>query len=623
MLPEAGDEELLSTPERSVAPVRWDAVDAAVCAVLLLFGALQIIFVERTPDFHGDDVFYFDAARALIQHHFYGINGHPETNMPPGLSGLIALFCLTRMCSHVAILRIMAGLQTAGFLASYTFLRQVTSRFVAAVICLVLISSPIYFSASTETLAAYFPYFLATMLALYVARHIEVDAPQRAIAPWTALLALLCIVSLMMASVAIALVGGLIIRAAILRYMARERGNHAGGAFAIAALVSIVAQGIWMHRRPAPLEWPIAGYPRPYLQQLLVKSGNDPELGLATLGDFVARVVGNARDRTALLSQLTVHHWIDPRWASVLVAGTFALVVLGWLWSVRRTGGEVHDWYFAGHEFIYLLWPWALEYRFFLPVAPLACLYAWRGCRVVAAALRNRPRSLGVVWLPVSAALTVGAFMWIHQAESGPVTHQAAQAKVSLVVWVCSGLFAAWLAWRSNGWLVPVTARARRFSLAGWSGASSRVVASGLVALLVVAGLVQQIDIARANTDPQSWSKRLSPDVKAGIWLRQHTDPHAIVMARQLPTTYHYSERHEVWFPPSANADLLMDGIRRLKVDYVVVVHRQDSYYLPPDDSCFDQLLRAYPKNFRLVFENPDFRVFRTVNGEPSPIQAS
>jgi hypothetical protein len=624
MRPEAEHEEVLSSPARSAAPPRWDAKDAVVCALLLVFGVLQIVFVERAPDFQRDDVFYFDAARALIQHHFYGINGHPETNMPPGLSGLVALFCVAQICGHVAIQRIMAGLQTAGFLASYAFLRQVTSRTAAAVICLLLISSPIYFSTSTEMLVAYFPYFVATMLALLIARHMEVFASPGAMPLWTALLALLCSVSLMMASAAMALVGGLVLRAAILRYKSRERARHASGGFLVAALISTIVQGIWMHRRPAPLEWPIAGYPRPYLQQLLVKSGNDPELGMASFGDFVARIVGNAADRTALLSQLIAHHWVDPHWASVAVAGVFVLIVFGWFWSVRRTGGEVHDWYFAGHEFIYLLWPWGLEPRFFLPVAPLACLYAWRGARAVTEAFEHWPRSLRAAWLCLSLLLGIGAYGWIRQVERNAPTQLAVQAKLSLAVWVVSSVVAAWLLWRSvtSPTLVPagrslssigVTRRSRAIRFAAW----------GVAMVLVAIGLIGQTEIARANTDPHSGRNRPQPDVEAGIWLREHTDPHAVVMARQLPTTYHYSDRREVWFPPSTNAALLMDGVRRLKVDYVVVVHRQSSYYLPPDDSCFDQLLRAYPKNFRLVFATPEFRIFRTTSGEATPTPAS
>ena len=199
MAVEGKHDAVLSSRRRAMAPARWDAMDAVICALLLLFGVLQIVFVERAPDFGADDVFYFDAARALIHQHFYGINGHPETNMPPGLSGLIALVCLARMCSHVVILRIMAALQTLAFLASYAFLRQVTSRAAAVVICLLLVTSPIYFSTSTETLVAYFPYFVATMLALLVARHMEGLASPRSIPLWTALLALLCSVVLMMA----------------------------------------------------------------------------------------------------------------------------------------------------------------------------------------------------------------------------------------------------------------------------------------------------------------------------------------------------------------------------------------------------------------------------------------
>jgi hypothetical protein len=608
---------VLSSHLRDMSPARWDALDAVVCALLLLFGVLQIVFVERAPDFRSDDVFYFDAARALIHQHFYGINGHPETNMPPGLSGLIALMCLARICGHVAILRIMAALQTAAFLATYAFLRQVTSRVAAVVICLLLITSPIYFSASTETLVAYFPYFVATMLALLVARDMEGLGSPRAIPFWTAFLALLCCLALMMASVAIALVGALVLRAALLRFSSIERSRHVSLGFLVAALVGAIVQGIWMHRTPAPLEWPLAGYPRPYLQQLLVKSGNDPELGMASFGDFVARIAANAADRTALLSQLIAHHWIDAHWASPAVAGVFILIIVGWLSSVRRSGGEVHDWYFAGHEFIYLLWPWTLEYRFFLPVAPLACLYVWRGAGTLASSFKGHARSLGAALLPLSILLAIGARGWLRDVEAGAVTHPAVQAKLSIGVWMVSALLATWLIWRGTAFparFAPLRKSLTVAEVAPRLRSTNRIAAWVVTALLMAIGLTQQIAIARANIDPHSPLNGPRPDVDAGIWIRQHTDPHAVIMARHLPTTYHFSNRHEVWFPPSSNAALLMDGIRRLGVDYVVVVHRQDSYYLPPDDSCFDQLLRKYPRSFQLVFSNAEFRVFRTTD---------
>ena len=82
--------------------------DILVFALILGFGAWQFFSVERASDFLGEDVFFADAARSLIQHGFYGINGHPDTNQPPGLPSLLALLCIAGGCSHTVFLRAMA-----------------------------------------------------------------------------------------------------------------------------------------------------------------------------------------------------------------------------------------------------------------------------------------------------------------------------------------------------------------------------------------------------------------------------------------------------------------------------------------------------------------------------------
>ncbi|MGB6596113.1 MAG: hypothetical protein WBE70_03230, partial [Candidatus Acidiferrum sp.] len=101
------------------------------------------------------------------------------------------------------------------------------------------------------------------------------------------------------------------------------------------------------------------------------------------------------------------------------------------------------------------------------------------------------------------------------------------------------------------------------------------------------------------------------PDVLAGEWINSHAEANAIVMARQVPTIYHYSGRKIVWFPPSSNPKLLMDGIQIHKVEYILVVSRFANYYLPPDDGGMDALLAAYPKAFERVYSAPAFKVFR------------
>lgn len=66
-----------------------------VFALILIFGTLAFAFHQRASDFFHDDVFYVDAGRSLIEHGFYGINGRPETNQPPGLSAMLGVLSVT------------------------------------------------------------------------------------------------------------------------------------------------------------------------------------------------------------------------------------------------------------------------------------------------------------------------------------------------------------------------------------------------------------------------------------------------------------------------------------------------------------------------------------------------
>jgi hypothetical protein len=134
-----------------------------------------------------------------------------------------------------------------------------------------------------------------------------------------------------------------------------------------------------------------------------------------------------------------------------------------------------------------------------------------------------------------------------------------------------------------------------------------------LAAGMVVIGLTTQLKIARANLDLNSVTNRFPPDAEAGVWIRSHTDENAVVMARLVPTVYHYSKRNVIWFPPSSNPQLLMEGILKHKVNFVAVVRRDYNYFLPPDDDCFNPLLAAYPNDFRSVFQAPDFKIFEVV----------
>src|ERR1700734_1061942 len=167
------------------------AADAFFLACILCLGGFQFLSVQRVHDFQRDDVFFSDAGRSLVDHGFYGINGHPETNQPPGLPFLLGLLSLAGWGSHLAFLRVMTLFETLGFLVSYDLLRRQIPRLAAAFICLLLISSRVYFLLAGQWVSPCFPYFLTSMSALLAAREFEnSESPARRVA-WGALLTIL------------------------------------------------------------------------------------------------------------------------------------------------------------------------------------------------------------------------------------------------------------------------------------------------------------------------------------------------------------------------------------------------------------------------------------------------
>jgi hypothetical protein len=290
---------------------------------------------------------------------------------------------------------------------------------------------------------------------------------------------------------------------------------------------------------------------------------------------------------------------------------------LGWFAAVWSTQGSLQDWYFAGYGFIYLVWPWNFEPRF--AIAPLACLYLWRGGTTVVLLAKNKPRTLGALWFPVGVVLTICAWFWVHGSGIAKGLDNAGlQDEFSFVVWLPSAILAAWMIWAGKEWLEPFSAFGRWLAPATRALQMnpmqiSQVLALALVVVLMGTGIAKQAEISRANLDPNSLVNRPSADVLAAEWINSHTEPNAIVMARHVPIVYHFAKRKVIWFPPSSNPQLLMEGILSHQIDFVIVARRQYNYYLPPDDACFAPLWAAHPSNFRAVYQAPEFQIFQVI----------
>jgi hypothetical protein len=601
-------------------------VDFLVFAVIIGFGALQCCYSQPWADFRWEDVFYADSARAIAQQGFYGINGCSETNMPPGLSVILALIGYVYGYSHAVFLRAMTIFGTLGFLASYELLRRESPRIVAATICLLLISSQIYFENVTRNIASCYPYFFASTSALLVARQFDQSISLVWRVAWGVLLTALIVASLMFDSVGIAFLGAILASIGVVFLRDRRLAATRARTYLLVFLIGAGLQGCWMTRTQPEAsagiraaDWPLRGFPHSYLSQLKVKSGNDPEEGLATPRDIAQRVLENSYDYSDLLHRFLCDRWNHAGWTSFATIGVLFLVFTGWCYSVWLTGGDFQDWYFAGYGFIFLFWPWYSEMRFLLPVAPLACLYMWRGVLSFVFLTKNKSRVLGIAWLIASILLMTSSLLWMHGVRITTRVPHAWTIRWFFLIGLLSTVWAAWLIGVRNRWLTASASTVTSWiaKLSNRSQLSQRHAAQllSLTALvcLTAQGLTWQIHIGRVNQNPHLPVNRPPAEDEAGAWIHSHTDTNTVVMARHVPTVYHYAHRKVIWFPPSTNSELLMDGILKHKVNFVIVVRREYNYYLPPDDECFAVLLNAYPSMFRLVFQTPEFRIFEVI----------
>jgi hypothetical protein len=603
--------------------------DVLVYGLILSVAVFQFHFTARETDFPADDVFFSDSGRALIEHGFYGLNGYSETNMPPGLPAILGILGTVWGHSHSVVLRAMAIFGALALLASYELLRRQVPRIVAAAICLLLMSSVPHFWLVANQVCPSYPFMFTTLSALLVCRRIERTTSLTPRIIWGALLATLLVISLLLASAAIAFFGAIVV--SLLGTFVRNRSLALERLkiYLPVLVIGLAVQGLWIrHDRVdasagiSAAEWPIPGFPQSYFSQLKVKNGNDPEMGLATPLDVAVRIANNVRAQCDFLSRMLLRLLPPVEWSSIFVIVPFLLIGLGWYDSVRRSNDGLQEWYFAGYELIYLLWPWNLEARFFVPIMPLACLFLWRGGNAFVLVLKNNLRVISLASLAVTPVLAICAWFSIH---GPPIRSQhrfaELQDELSFVIWILLALLSAWIVWRNIAGLEPSPTLLRSFrrsldSLQIDPRGISRSLGMVLVVGLVVVGLKMQLEIGRYVLDPNS-SANNSPDAAAGKWIRAHTDKDVVVMARHVPTACHYSERRVIWFPPSSDPQLLMKGVAEHKVDFVIVAHREDPYYLPPDDKCFANLFASYPDAFHLVCEGPEFKIFKVTSNDP------
>jgi hypothetical protein len=594
--------------------MRPDRCDWVVYLSLVLLCAMQLILSRRGAAFVGD-LTYFELSRSIARGTGYGFNFKPETMLPPGFPYLMVVLAKIVGYSHAALVRTMGVFTTLALVVTYELFRARQSRIAAAAICLVVGSSPIFFEFSTRVVASDMPYFFVSMLLLLALIRLDSarDSKQAQSLWWLVCLVLL-LASVLIRSTGIALLGAIPAWLAVSAVRDPATAKSRLKIFLPLVVLGAVAQIAWMGWavKHQVSEWPIHGYQENYLSQLRIKNGNNPESGLATWKDVAMRPLYNGDDRATELLSLIVRKSIAPAWYSPTTAVPFVLVLLGLGLSFWETGGSVLEWYFLGYEAMYLFWPWDFEVRFLLPVVPLGLLYLWRGTALLARLAKSKPRQVASAIIAFAAVGIVSTVAWGRQVEHP-------HARSCIAVWAILAVAFALLFFVRLDEIERFLARFEvKMLLKGIGASPAKIIgAAALIGLLAI-GVAMQLRIGQANLRFRVEDDILYPDIEAAEWIQSHSAPSAVVMARKDDLVFHYGQRRVIWFPPSRNPQLLLDGIRQYHVQYVVVADDNEAYWLPMVGESFAALSNAYPNAFRLVHETAKERVYE-VPGNGSP----
>jgi hypothetical protein len=582
--------------------------DLYVYLLIIALGVMQFMMTCRASDFVGD-AYYFELAKSLLAGKGYGFNSKPQTMLPPGFAVLLAVLIRALGTNYATLVRAMPVFTTLGFLTTYEVLRSKVSRGVAGSICLLLGSAPGLFLFATKIVFSDMPYFFLSMLLIYSMTRLDSKSgwsPER-ISLWL-FCGVLTFATVILRSTGIAMLSGIMGWLAVSFLRERDRFWNRALIFIPLVLVGMATQAGWMHYAAQHqfTEWPVHGYQEHYAAQLKLKLGNDPEQGMATIGDVLLRPINTADDNAAALVALLTRKMQSPAWYSPTVLIPLLLIIIGLGSSFWPSGGDLLDWYFLSYEGMYLFWPWNFELRFLFPVVPLACLYLWRGMVTLWQLATDKPRQTGSAFIILATVGIAGSNLW-----GWGIAHP--RVVWCIGIWAFIGAVSIWVAVGGRDRIRKVsTAMEKAMSIGGSSLPRWQFLAASIVTILFAVGVYQQFVIGMTNVNFNLENDISYSDIEAAQWVKAHSDPSTVVMARKEDLVYHYSQRRIVWFPPTGNAQLLMDGIRKYHVQLVVVVddNLTDSYWKPPTQISFQILAKAYPDTFRLVHAMPHEKIY-------------
>jgi hypothetical protein len=564
--------------------------------VLLAIGLIYPLTRPRAFSYSNDSSHYVGSARSLASGQGYVFDGTPETQYPPGLPLLIMPFVHAQTpfagVDVSALYCFMAFFGIAGLLVSYLYLRSKEEPY-SLLLCLMIAANSTFYVASSTVMSdvAYLVFSLGFLLWLDRCMRVQ----EKSVA-WWMLGLLLLVMALMLRTISVALVAGMMLTIVVQRRR-RRLARYQTVLLAVLIAVGVVWTAGWMHWTSTHLVKLYGGeLPRSYLGQLLMADPHHPDLGSSSAALLLWRLPLMALERAAQVAQLLTNGSWYPRALSSPVL--FAVVVpctLGWVQDLKSQT-PLSACYVLCYFGVLLLWPFAEDPRFELPVIPLLLLYGVRGVRIVLGWAATKSRIVfAAVAFPLGGLFGGVLLLNMHAAVHGTSSFAwltgdwSIQYKAAMLLWA-----AALLASFSVISLKPFGTR----TLAGvrWTL---------VIAYLAVYGFlgVRQIgDAAYSHVHPNT-EATLQADARRA-WFHANVGPGDAIMAEEAAGLALMTGHHTIEFPATSRASTFAAVLCRWEPRYVVIGDSTGyPYFLPQQPERMAIIQRVFPGGFRLVHE--------------------
>lgn len=578
---------------------RFTLLDVSVFALCLLNFVFIVSFYSRIELFGADSSYYIELARSLLENGTYSFNYITHTKYPPGVPLVLYVSSLIfDSTSFTVYVRVMGFLGILALLTAYWTVRMYNAKY-AAIITLLVLSSPWFFLLATTIVLSDLPYFFSSMVVLLCSILIDRQVRENKLLVYV-LLSLALVLSVLFRTVAISLLSGMILFISYSFFVSKDIGRNRMKKFLPALVIGLLAFGLW-------ISWSAVNrvpyydfqYMDSYLVQLLLKDPHIPDLGGASFWDIILRLQHNIPRIFADLSQIALHYpYVSDIFYSPAVALPIMLLIVGLGHNFKSGGNDLAAWYLLSYLGIFVLWPFNEGPRFILPVFPLAALYIFIGAETLYNKYQKNRLRYGRIFLLIAALFFLMSVidLFVHGSERGR------QGFISCAFWGISIFFLP-LHYKESFASIFTKVVDNKAWLQG----------AGMLVLLfvTVAGYAQQINLARKNIAPNPSEFRHHASVQAARWINANLADERIIMGGQYAILHRLSQNKVIPFPVTGQAQKIIDVINRHKVEYLVVVATDDNpYFLPTEEQRMERLINNGKNIFSLKYHGDEFNIF-------------